>query len=125
MSLQEDRPEGIVTVRWAGADRVRIGAREYRRTLLLTPEAVIEDWAPTAIEDIDEAALEALAALRPQLVLLGTGGRQRFLAPRWQAWLMSRGIGVESMDNAAAARTFNLLAGEGRRVVAAFVFEAD
>ena len=58
-------------------------------------------------------------------MLLGTGSRLMFPPPRFQAALLRRGIGLETMDNAAAARTFNLLAGEGRRVVALFLLPTD
>jgi uncharacterized protein len=121
MSLQEDRPEGILAVRAVTAGSVVVEARELTSSFLLAPDAVVEDWSPRRAEDIDAAALEAALALDPQLVLVGTGTRQHFLHPRLTATLLSRGIGVEVMDNAACARTFNLLALEGRRVVAAFV----
>ena len=60
-------------------------------------------------------------ALQPALMLLGTGARQRFPSAAAMAALLTRGIGIEVMDNAAAARTFNVLATEGRRVVAGFL----
>ena len=62
-----------------------------------------------------------MLALQPALVLLGTGERQRFPPAAAMAALLTRGIGIEVMDNAAAARTFNVLATEGRRVVAGFL----
>ncbi len=62
--------------------------------------------------------------LKPELVILGTGERQVFPAAAFMAGLLRKGIGVEVMDNAAAARTYDLLAGEGRRVVAAFILPA-
>ena len=62
-----------------------------------------------------------MLALQPALVLLGTGTRLRFPSAAVMATLLTRGIGIEVMDSAAAARTFNVLATEGRRVVAAFL----
>ena len=85
----------------------------------------IEPWPPATFDAIDEAALQPIIARAPQVVLLGSGARQRFLPARLQALLMQQGIGVESMDNAAAARTYNLLAQEGRKVLAAFVLPAE
>jgi uncharacterized protein len=67
------------------------------------------------------ADLEPLLALEPELVLLGSGATQAFPPPAAMAACLSRGIGLETMTNAAAARTFNVLASEGRRVVAGFV----
>jgi uncharacterized protein len=54
-------------------------------------------------------------------VLLGTGDHQVFPAAEIMASFLRRGIGVEPMDNAAAARTHTILAGEDRQVVAAFI----
>ena len=65
--------------------------------------------------------LEPLLALQPELVVLGSGATQQFPPPEVLAACLSRGIGLETMTNAAAARTFNVLASEGRRVVAGFV----
>jgi uncharacterized protein len=120
MGLQEDRPEGILAVRWVSTDKIAVEAREFERSFLLAPDAAV-DWAPTRLQDIDDDALQAILALEPQVVILGTGPTQCFLPPRQQAFLLGRGVGIECMDNAAAARTFNLLAQEGRRVIAAFL----
>ena len=68
--------------------------------------------------------LAPLLALQPELIVLGTGGAQAFPPPEAQAACLSLGIGLEAMTNAAAARTYNVLAGEGRRVVAGFVLAA-
>jgi uncharacterized protein len=60
-------------------------------------------------------------ALSPEIVLLGTGARQRFPHPRLYRVLTAERIGVEVMDSAAAARTYNIIAAEGRRVAAALI----
>jgi uncharacterized protein len=120
MSLLEERPEGMHLVRWVRTDAIAVGAREFSTSFLLTPETTT-DWLPRNLDQIDESAVAAILALQPSLVLLGTGERQRLPAPRLQAEFLRRGIGLEAMDNAAAGRTFNLLASEGRRVLAAFL----
>ena len=122
MSLQQQLPDGSLRVRWVREDAIGVDQQERRSSFVLSSEA-IADWAPRALAAIDETAIQALLAQAPELVLLGTGSRQRFLPPRLQALLLARGIGIECMDNGAAARTFNLLADEGRRVVAAFLIE--
>ena len=116
----EHRPEGQFSVRAVRAEAVLVADRELIRSFLLAPDA-LRDWPPTSLETIDDAAIEAVFALQPALVLLGTGARQRLPSPRLLAAFLARGVGLEAMDNAAAARTFNLLASEGRRVVAAFL----
>ncbi len=121
MSLIEHRNEAIHTVRWVRVDAVMVDAHELTDSFLLAPDTLVESWKPEAIGEIDEAAIEVVLALRPELVLLGTGPTQIMPAPVLLGAFLRRGIGIEAMDNAAAARTFNLLAAEGRRVVAAFL----
>ncbi len=122
MSLQQQLPDAGLRVRWLAADGLGIGEQTIRHSLVLGIDGW-SAWPPTCLAEIDESAIDALAASAPQLVLLGTGTQQLFLPARLQARLMSRGIGIECMDNGAAARTFNLLADEGRKVLAAFVFD--
>lgn len=121
MSLVEHRNEGIHHVRWVRADAIAVNAGELTASFLLAPDAMVENWTPRSIGEIDDAAVEQILALQPAVVLLGTGLVQRLPAPSLLARFLRRGIGLEAMDNAAAARTYNLLAAEGRRVVAAFL----
>lgn len=121
MSLIEIRDEGILRVRWVRADSIAVNAIELGTSFLLAPDAIVRDWAPDSLAAIDDAAIEQILALHPALLLLGTGLVQRLPAQSLLAAFLRRGIGLEAMDNAAAARTYNLLADEGRRVVAAFL----
>lgn len=98
--------------------RIRINGRDYASGLAVTAEAVITDWGPDRIADLDAGHVEALLALQPQVVIIGTGTRQQFPDPALYFGLLERGIGVEIMDTGAACRTYNILVGEGRRVVA-------
>jgi uncharacterized protein len=88
---------------------------------VVSPDTLLEDWPVTDAATLDVAQLEPILAMRPELVLLGTGGRQVFPPPAILAAFLTRGLGIEVMTNAAAARTYSVLAGEGRRVVAGFV----
>jgi uncharacterized protein len=78
-----------------------------------------------SIEELAAPHIERLAALAPEIVLLGTGERHRFPPARVLAQIYAQGIGIEIMDTYAACRTFNILAGEGRRVLAALIVEQD
>jgi uncharacterized protein len=91
----------------------------YRESLILLPDQVITDWAPSAVPDLTAEDFTRLAGLEPEIVLLGTGGRQQFPHPSLSQPLMARRIGLEVMDTAAACRTYNILMAEGRRVAAA------
>ena len=124
MQLAHQSDEGHHAVRRLGADFVQVGDRVFSASLLLAPDRCIDDFAPRSIDEFDAAAIAAVLALEPAVVLIGTGERQRLAPPALMAAFLARGIGLEAMDSAAAARTFNLLAGEGRRVVAAFLLGA-
>ena len=121
MDISLDRPEGYLFVRRVGAHEITLIDRELKRSFLLTPDQAIENWPVDHASALDERHVDALLALEPELVIVGTGERQVFPKPAFIAGFLRKGIGIEAMDNAAAARTYNLLAGEGRRVVAGFI----
>jgi uncharacterized protein len=121
VQLTRETPEFRYTLRAVDPAGVTVNERRIERSFLLTTDTLVEDWSPRAVDDLVPADLEPVLALAPTLVLLGTGPRLRFPAPAVMAACLSRGVGIEVMDNAAAARTFTVLAGEGRRVVAAFL----
>ena len=107
-----------------GADYVRLGVIEYRENLLVTPERIVTAWAPGGFEALTEVDFAAIAALEPEVALLGTGATLRFPNARLTRPLIDAGIGLEVMDTPAACRTFNILAAEGRKVVAAVLLGA-
>lgn len=116
-------PPARFFVRRVTDDAVVVGEQSLRRSFLLTPEKLIETWNVASMDALEHGGVEPILALQPELVILGSGRRQHFPPAAVQAAFLTRGIGIETMDNAAAARTFNLLAGEGRHVVAAFMLE--
>lgn len=80
-------------------------------------------WNCARFEDLTAAHFEQLAETRPELVIFGSGSRLRFPPPAFLRSLMQARIGIETMDTLAACRTYNILAGEGRNVVAALLIE--
>jgi uncharacterized protein len=121
VQLVQDNPDFQFVLRGVTAAGVLVNQRTISASFLLAPDRLVEDWRPRSLADLLPADFDAVLALQPALVLLGTGARIGFPAPAAMAALLTRGIGLEAMDSAAAARTFNVLAGEGRRVVAAFL----
>lgn len=121
MDISLDQPAGYLFVRRVDGHSVTLIDRELTRSFLLAPDQVIEDWPVADPSMLNDRHVEPLLALNPELVILGTGQRQVFPAPAFMAGFLRKGVGIEAMDNAAAARTYNLLAGEGRRVVAGFI----
>ena len=121
MQLSHERPDYAWVLRGADGQRARVNDRILERSFALAPDRLIEDWDAPPAAALEPHHLQPLLALAPELVVLGTGERQVFPPPAVMAACLTRGIGIEVMDNAAAARTYNVLAGEGRRVVVAFL----
>ncbi len=121
MQLTEQRNEQQLFVRKADADHVVVIDREFRTSLLLSVTEVVTDFPARTVAELDAAAIAKILALQPEVVLLGTGARATFPPQAVLGEFLRRGVGLETMDNAAAARTFNVLAGEGRKVVAVFL----
>lgn len=121
MPLVLEQPDYAWFLRGASATEVRVNDRVLTRSCLLAPDQLVEDWPARDPGALTEADLQAMLALRPDVLLLGTGARQVFPPAAWRAACLARGIGLEVMDNAAAARTYTVLAAEGRRVVAGFL----
>jgi uncharacterized protein len=121
MDLSLDNAEDYLLVRRTAARSITLLDREIASSFLLTPDRAIENWPVNAASELNAGHVDGLLALQPELVILGTGERQVFPAAEFMAGLLRKGVGIEVMDNAAAARTFNLLAGEGRHVVAGFI----
>ncbi|RJG00274.1 Mth938-like domain-containing protein [Noviherbaspirillum sedimenti] len=102
---------------------VEINATYFRHSLVVMPETTPQAWPVTSFEALATDHFEIINAAAPDVVILGTGRRQRFVHPRLTAALTGRRVGVESMDNQAACRTYNILMAEGRRVALALIFE--
>lgn len=123
MKLHADAPTSLNTVTAYGPGFIEVNQSRHCGHLLLLPDAPVRAWAATGFEALTAADFEDLLLLQPEIVLLGTGRRQRFPHPRLTAALTRAGVGIEAMDTAAACRTFNILMSEGRRVLAAFLQE--
>lgn len=121
MPLILERPDYAFFLRHADDRGAIVNERALRDSFIIAPDTLVEDWPVHEATRMTAADLDPLLALAPELVVLGTGGRQVFPPAEAMAACLTRGIGIEVMDNAAAARTFNVLAGEGRHVVAAFI----
>ena len=117
MKFAREMSSGVM-IRKVENGEILIGSERHSGPLALTSERVVDDWPGTAFEALAEGDLEALLATEPELILLGTGSKSLF-APRELTFALARrGIGLEAMSTPAAARTFNVLAGEGRRIAA-------
>ena len=123
MRLTDDRTGSVLLVRSYAPGEVRVGDSVLQRSCLISAERLIDDWRPQTLDELTETDLEAVLALQPEIVVLGSGPRQRFPEPRLLAAILARGIGCEVMDTGAACRTYNVLVSEGRHAVAALLLK--
>jgi uncharacterized protein len=121
MDLAFDHPGDFLFVRRVAARSITVMDREITQSFLLAPDRAVEGWPVTDAKALTAAQVEDILALKPELVILGTGERQVFPPAEFMAGFLRKGVGIEVMDNGAAARTYDLLAGEGRRVAVAFI----
>ena len=121
MQLVHERPDFEYFLRGADGGSALVNDRRLAASFIVAPDRLVEGWPVADAAKLTPDDLAPLLALQPELILLGTGAGQAFPPPEALAACLSRGIGLEAMTNAAAARTYNVLAGEGRRVVAGFV----
>ena len=123
MKLHSDNNQQYQTVTGYDASGVEINAQRFDFSLIVMPETPPRAWEVSRFEDLEARHFEQIAADAPDVVILGTGERQRFVHPRLVASLSARHVGVESMDSQAACRTYNVLMGEGRKVTLALIIE--
>jgi len=121
MKLHASTTKQYQTVTGYDDSGVEINAARYQYSLIVMPEAPPRAWDVPTFEALTAAHFEQIEADKPDVVILGTGERQRFVHPRLIASLSARHIGVESMDSKAACRTYNVLMGEGRKVTLALI----
>lgn len=125
MKLHADPRSDFLLISGHGAGYVAVGGRRHEQSLIVLQDRLIEPWGPAVFTDLSGEHLAQLAGLGCDVVLLGTGARQRFPAPALMRPLIEARIGVEVMDTAAACRTYNILVAEGRAVAAALIVEAE
>ena len=118
MKFTQQRQEGVNIIRRYGADFIVVGEQEIRASCIVGMKT-LEPWPPRSVEELGAAHLAALFDLLPEVVVLATGPTQKFPRAALRAEFATRKIGLEVMEIGAAARTYNVLVGEERRVLAA------
>jgi len=123
MKLHSTQTQQYQTITGYELDSVEINAITYKHSLIVLPETKPVEWPVIHFDAITVDNFAQIEANQPDVVILGTGNKQRFIHPRLIAALTARRIGVECMDNQAACRTYNILMAEGRKVALALVME--
>lgn len=121
MKLQQNPHAPINLITAYSAESFSVNGVAYPCHLAVAPAALAEAWIDGEFESLQAEHLAALLAHKPSVLLLGTGSRQHFPAPSVLRPLIDAGVGCEVMDTGAACRTYNILASEGRLVVAALL----
>ena len=125
MKIHLESGAGVNLVRHYGPGYIAVNADDCRASLIVLPNRLIRDWPPQTFAELRIEHFAALAALSPEVVVLGTGARLRFPDPALTRPLIEARIGLEVMDTAAACRTYNILVSEGRIVAGALLMIED
>jgi len=125
VKFQPDSLDGVNTIARHDGGSVWIGNQSYSGSVVVPWSGPVRAWAPADFNALTQAHFDEILQLQPELVIFGSGSRLRFPAPALLRELIARRIGVESMDSAAACRTYNVLVSEGRTVVAALLLGAN
>jgi len=125
MKLHSTITQQYQTVTAYDNSSVELNAIRYTHSLIVLPEVAPAVWPVATFDDLDTTHFAQLLAAAPDVVILGSGKRQRFVHPKLVAALTAKRIGVECMDNQAACRTYNILMAEGRKVALALIMEAE
>ena len=124
MKMRADRIEGQNAIARHGPEGVAVNGVEHTESVIVPWSGAVVAWHAESFEELSADHFARIAALRPELVIFGSGLRLRFPAPALLRPLIDGGIGVETMDTGAACRTYNVLLAEGRSVVAGLLFSA-
>ena len=121
MKLHASAPSALNTFTGYGEGYVMVNGKRYGTNMIVLPEQLLP-WSAASFAALQESDFQIVLELNPEILLLGTGPKQRFPHPRLTRALAARRIGVEAMDLQAACRTYNILMAEERRVAAALLF---
>lgn len=124
MKFSEDITSGNL-IRGYDSRGININGRLFISSLIISRHQLISDWPVRQIHHLNDPLANQLWLDEPEVILIGTGNRLQFPPPEIYAQLLGRGIGVEFMDSGAACRTYNILLGEERRVVAGIILNTD
>ena len=124
MKFQPDTPEGQ-SIRAYGPGWIDVNGEKLGASVVIGSKGQRFDWHCTQFDLLTNAHFAKLADASPELVIFGSGERLRFPKPEWLTTLFAKRIGIETMDLAAACRTYNILAGEGRDVLLALLIETE
>ena len=123
MKLHLAQNAGLLTFSSHGPGYVSVNGTRYEGSVLVCGRQIETGWAPQGFDGLDAAQFERLGNMGAEIVLFGSGDRQRFPRPELLKGLINKGIGLEVMDTKAACRTYNILVAEGRLVACGVIID--
>ena len=124
MKFQPEHATGVNVITRHDPTGIWVGSTLHAGSIIVPWKGEVRDWPVAEPSGATAAHFEALLDCGPELVIFGSGRRLKFVPPAVLRPLIERGVGIETMDTAAACRTYNVLAAEGRCVVAALIVQA-
>lgn len=123
MKFTEHRDSNVFAVKHYESGLAKVNNLRFTKSFFITQFTTESEWPCHSIESLDTTHLDQLLATKAEVLILGTGDKQVFPAPKLFAYCAERGVGLEVMANNAACRTYNVLTTEDREVVLALIFE--
>ncbi len=121
MKFQPDHLDGVNAVSKLEAQRIWVHQTPFTHSIIVPWQGGVLPWAAATPQQLTAEHFHAIAALKPEVVIFGSGAQLKFISPQIYRCLIEQRIGIETMDTAAACRTFNVLVHEARKVVGAFL----
>ena len=121
MKMSEDKPAVSTLISRYGEGFIEVEQEKHRCAIILMPERPVRPWPVAGHEELVLENFSLLLEFDPEVILLGTGGNLYFPSAEISRYFLTRNIGFEVMPSAAACRTYNILASEGRQVLAALL----
>lgn len=121
MALIEDLIDSRNSIQAYESDHINVNGRVYSGSLILSATRIISPWTVASVADLNEALINEIIDLKPDVILLGTGEKQIFPDVGILGLFAQQGLGLEVMNTGAMCRTFNILCAEDRNVVAGLI----
>ena len=123
MKFAEDHNSANYKISAYDEESISINGLPHLQSLVLSPMELLIDWEPAKYKELNADHLDEIYAMKPEIIIIGTGLKQIFPPAEILRRLAKEQIGYEIMDTQAACRTFNILMAEDRTVVAALFIE--
>ena len=123
MSLTLDENDALYQIRAYRPGLIQVNEQTFRQSILITADILIDHWPPQSLDALTAEHLALAAEKRPTILLIGTGSTLIFPPIALYGHLINQGISVEIMNTHAACQTYNILASEGRSVMAGLIIQ--